>query len=246
MKIQIASDLHLEFWDGTNANQVKKVDRDLLILAGDISVGTGAKAFIKEHLKISPVVYVPGNHEYYDWMMRDELDAWWRNQAAKKLPDLHYLQMDEVVLDGVRIKGATWYSDFWGEGSEYAQQGIADFKYPYNQPGIWDTDKHLDAHVQATEWLKQGERADVIVTHFPPTKEAIAKIYMSPNPASIFNSYFINDKEDLVRELNPKLWISGHTHTPFDYMVGNCRCVGNPRGYPNESNLFSVAKIIEI
>ena len=28
-----------------------------------------------------------------------------------------------------------------------------------------------------------------------------------------------------------KLWTHGHTHEPFDYMVGETRIVCNPRGY---------------
>ena len=27
------------------------------------------------------------------------------------------------------------------------------------------------------------------------------------------------------------LWIHGHTHTSFDYRVGGCRVICNPRGY---------------
>ena len=29
----------------------------------------------------------------------------------------------------------------------------------------------------------------------------------------------------------PVLWVHGHTHDSFDYQVGNCRVVCNPRGY---------------
>jgi len=28
-----------------------------------------------------------------------------------------------------------------------------------------------------------------------------------------------------------KLWTHGHTHHPFDYMIGGTRIVCNPRGY---------------
>ena len=56
MKIQIASDLHLEFSNGENAKLVESVDRDLLILAGDIAVGRGSKSFIAEQLQFSPVI----------------------------------------------------------------------------------------------------------------------------------------------------------------------------------------------
>ena len=29
----------------------------------------------------------------------------------------------------------------------------------------------------------------------------------------------------------PSLWIHGHIHESFDYDVGNCRVLCNPRGY---------------
>ena len=29
----------------------------------------------------------------------------------------------------------------------------------------------------------------------------------------------------------PVLWVHGHTHNSFDYQVGNCRVVCNPRVY---------------
>jgi len=62
MKLAIFSDLHNEFTPWTPPETVKKAD--VVILAGDIDVGVkgvlwAAKTFSQ------PVVYVPGNHEYY-------------------------------------------------------------------------------------------------------------------------------------------------------------------------------------
>ena len=36
------------------------------------------------------------------------------------------------------------------------------------------------------------------------------------------------------RDLQPKLWIHGHTHDRCDYAIGNTRVVANPLGYPTE------------
>ena len=38
-------------------------------------------------------------------------------------------------------------------------------------------------------------------------------------------SEFILDRPQI------KLWTHGHTHQPFDYMIGDTRVVCNPRGY---------------
>ena len=38
-------------------------------------------------------------------------------------------------------------------------------------------------------------------------------------------SEFILDRPQI------KLWTHGHTHDPYDYMIGSTRIVCNPRGY---------------
>ena len=71
MKIQIASDLHMELWKRDLPDPERQFApdeaRDLLILAGDIVDGNRdyGLAFIRRELDLSPVVYVPGNHEYH-------------------------------------------------------------------------------------------------------------------------------------------------------------------------------------
>jgi len=59
MKIQVMSDLHLEF----GAFEIPRTDADVIVLAGDIHVGIKAIDWIKNQTK--PVIYVLGNHEYY-------------------------------------------------------------------------------------------------------------------------------------------------------------------------------------
>ena len=60
MKLQILSDIHLEF----GPFKIPKTDADVIILAGDIHIGTAAVDWIKSQTK-KPVLYVAGNHEYY-------------------------------------------------------------------------------------------------------------------------------------------------------------------------------------
>ena len=245
MKIQIASDLHLEFDDYNRVRMVPATDRDLLVLAGDINMGRRAKSFIQEQLELSPVVYVPGNHEYYEEIKRSELDDWWREMADTELPGLHYLQMDDVMIGGIRIRGATWYSDFWGGEGHYASTHVTDFQPPYNQPGDWCVEDHKRAHEVTTSWLATDTSADVIVTHFPPSKRA--NLYDTPLRISFTDSYYFNDQDDLVRELQPRLWISGHAHVPYDFMIDDCRCIGNPCGYPGQvEKHYRKSKVVEL
>ena len=62
-------------------------------------------------------------------------------------------------------------------------------------------------------------------------------------------NYTINDLSDFILD-NPNIsfWNHGHTHFPFDYMIGETRVLCNPRGYlPYEAdNGFDVNFTFEV
>jgi len=61
MKFHILSDLHIEF----EPFVLPESDADIILLAGDTSVGTrGIDWAIKQSCN-KPVMYVAGNHEFY-------------------------------------------------------------------------------------------------------------------------------------------------------------------------------------
>lgn len=256
MRIQIASDLHLEGCPGHLPGEAafRPVrDRDLLILAGDIGVAMKAWPFVERELATSPVIYVPGNHEYYTKSRRADVDANW-HRCAKTHPDLHYLVGEGVEIDGVRFWAAPWYSDLWGiapdcaSGARYhrnVERGINDF-WPLWGGGEWSLARHIGDHLMQTDALQsQAGRVDVVITHWPPTKAAIHPKF----DGDALNPYFINDKPDLVREIGAMAWISGHTHEAYDYQEGPTRCIGNPTGYLGEerqSRLFRPDRIVEV
>ena len=252
MKIQIASDLHLEFGNraAPAAHSFRTVpDRDVLVLAGDIGRQRMARFFVERELETSPVLYVPGNHEYYSGRSRTSIDAGWRTLAAEH-PGLHYLVAEGAEIDGVRFWGAPWYSDLWGSTDprdlETVQTGINDFSAWFNGGGEWNVPRHINCHLAQTDLLAaQAGQVDVVITHWPPTKGAIHPRF----EGDMLNPYFINDREDLVRTVGATLWISGHTHEAFDYRVGTTRVVGNPTGYPDErrvSRLFRPDRTVEV
>ena len=62
-----------------------------------------------------------------------------------------------------------------------------------------------------------------------PTLEAIDKALHSGGHK---NLYFINETNLLVRYADKKLWVSGHTHSPFDNMADQSKVLGSPKGCP--------------
>ena len=246
MKVQIASDLHFEIWKHHQPDPVDQFapdeDRDLLILAGDIVDGKRqwGMPFIRRELDVSPVIFVPGNHEYYHAKRRDT-EAFWRDFSSAG-EGFHYLNDDTVEFGGLRFYGAEWCTDFWGKPPVLFHNMIQDF---HVTPG-WDTYAHLEEHKRITAHIADlAGKVDVVITHFPPTVEAIDQALYAGDHN---NPYFINDAAPLVEYVGAKLWVSGHTHSPFDFAVGPTRVMGNPRGYPFVPARpgFAASKTVEV
>ena len=235
MKIQIASDLHLEL----RRNHEPEIHdfypvegRDVLVLAGDIGTHVNAWGFIEEELRRSPVIYVPGNHEYYSWQTREHTDEVWR-QKAKQNPNLHYLIAEGVTIGGVRFWGAPWYSDLFSRRApgylRLIAESLNDFDPKYDDFGRWTVHRHLEEHARQTGLLReQAGKIDVVITHWPPTRDAVATRF----EGNALNGYFVNDNEGLVHMIGARVWISGHVHDAYRAVVGDTLVIGNPAGYP--------------
>jgi hypothetical protein len=69
----------------------------------------------------------------------------------------------------------------------------------------------------------------VVVGHHSPSKLSTKPQYEGE---FIVNGAYSSDLSELMLD-HPqiKMWTHGHTHHNFDYMIGSCRVVCNPRGY---------------
>jgi hypothetical protein len=94
-------------------------------------------------------------------------------------------------------------------------------------------------------FLEQA-KADVIVTHHAPFFQSIEAEFQG----DVLNTFFVNNL-DPERFPKTKLWIHGHVHTPFDYLVPDgdhgIRVVCNPLGYPTSRARRRVGiKVVEV
>jgi hypothetical protein len=146
-----------------------------------------------------------------------------------------------TVIGGVRFLGATLWTDFALEGTDpisidramaHAQYGMYD--YQVIRRGDDRRFRPADAraiHLEQLRWL-ESQLADefvgttVVVTHHLPHRQSIHPKYK----ASDLNPGFASDLSKLMG-LSVSLWIHGHTHESFDYVINNTRVVCNPRGY---------------
>lgn len=133
MKLLILSDLHLEF----ALFQPAETDHDVVILAGDIGVGPETIAEAAHLFAGKPIIFVPGNHEYYNTVLNECAEIM-RNKA--KGLGVHFLDNDEVVIDGVRFIGSTLWTDFRLFGDEpgriRARQGQLEY-YGFPNNPLW-------------------------------------------------------------------------------------------------------------
>ena len=102
--VAIYCDLHLEF----EAWTPPILDVDLVILAGDIHTGVQGIAWA-ERAFTAPVVYVPGNHEFYGHDI-DDLPAAVRRAARDG--HVHLLDGARAAISGLTVAGVTLWTDY--------------------------------------------------------------------------------------------------------------------------------------
>ncbi len=245
MKIQIVSDLHLEF-GGNIINKLKKCKSDILILAGDTHTHKYVIPTIKDIHKLikKPIIFIPGNHEYYG-TNKKEMDE----KFEEELTDdgIFYLNNKTCIIDDITFIGTTgWWDESNGIVTYIIMKNLNDFHYikdiHQNNKGIY-WGKQARLFLETT--LKNVKTEKIVcITHHAPTVQSIPKLYRYDN----LNAVYANKWEDLIFKYNPNLWIHGHTHTSFDYQLNNTNIVCNPRGYFNYeiNDIFNPQFIKEI
>ncbi|MCY1262509.1 Calcineurin-like phosphoesterase [compost metagenome] len=247
MHLRILSDLHHEHFGGLRP--LPEVEADVVVLAGDIHEHLQGLHWAREAFPDTPIIYVSGNHEFYHSDL-PELTQSMRNLA--RALDIHFLENDAVVIDGVRFLGATLWTDFQLYGSEAAQLAHAkalrlmpDFDCVdyFTQPYTPELSSSL---FQASrDWLAaQLDEAfpgpTVVVTHHAPSARSIPQQYVG----DALSPAFASDLEALAARCD--LWIHGHVHERMDYRIGKARIVANPGGYPREECNFDPCWLVEV
>jgi hypothetical protein len=167
------------------------------------------------------------------------------NVLAEHLPKgIHYLENDFVTIQDWVFLGATLWTDFRNENAlemMEAAQCMNDYKVirigsNYRKLNPDDTLKfHKKSKQFLIERLEQFKDTKTwVLTHHAPSYQSVHPKYKS---SGIANGAFVSDLDDLILN-NPqiKYFSHGHTHESFDYMIGGCRVICNPRGYYNGYN----------
>lgn len=238
VKIQLASDLHLEFLAKRFPGQhlvTPHPEADVLVLAGDICTGTKAIDYFGEWPV--PVIYVRGNHESYGGDI-DRVEKRLRAQSAGTA--VHFLERDRVDLAGVRFLGCTLWTDYELPIAQNLTRPLAmntaacdlyDHKMIKRGGRRFMPLQALNEHQLAHRWLTQQlavpwSGPTVVVTHHGVHPRSVHPRFAG----NALNAAFVSDLGGVLERAD--LWMHGHVHDGFDYRVGRARVVANPRGYP--------------
>jgi len=240
MNVLIYSDLHVE----SDNFQPPTAPVDTVVLAGDIGEGFRGLSWAAKHFPETPVVYVPGNQEFYyhDLDIIDEL-------KARAPSNIHVLHNNVALINGVRFLGSILWTDFELNGlqnksqsMQAAQDRMSDFRAIKYDGWPFEPEASLLLHQQSRDWLTRAldipyDGPTIVVTHHAPSRKSTHPRYQD----SILNPAFASDLESLMDQKRVQYWIHGHTHDNFDYEVNGTRVLCNSRGYVsnNDSHDFN-------
>jgi len=214
------------------------------------------------------VIYVMGNHEYYHSDFATALGEMRRKLAH--LPNLYILEREIKTIDDVTFIGGTLWTDMNKQDPltlYHMRTMMNDFRVIQNsavpvhfktQEGEFKTrvgrlspEDVVEEHVKMKQYIEvvtamlgKNPNKYVVVGHHSPSKQSTHEMYADD---TVMNGGYSSDMDEFI-ENHPeiKLWTHGHTHHPFDYVIGETRIVCNPRGYINHEPAASNFKLLTV
>lgn len=265
MKIDILSDLHLDFYFKPHLTISKNIISlfreiftdnetraigDVLIIAGDIGHYNEQnikilKIFQKEFYK--HIVCVLGNHDYY--LVNSEARYTFENDSFKRVKhmrelinqekNIYCLNGEVIEIEGIRFGGV----DSWYDGS-YIKKYFTQFDNNHINL-LWNE------NINDSRLIKGISRFDDIAKLEIPKLENIYKecdvMITHVNPSideehinekyrnSPINTFFTFDGSKYYKNGSMRYWLFGHTHDVIEYEMEDVKFLCNPLGYPTES-----------
>ncbi len=226
MNVWYLSDLHLEYRDYKLAlGDLCPPGAQVLVLAGDIGNGIEAVEWMnRQQTEIGiPIVFVPGNHDFFDYE-RTDLFALLVEMQAIAAPRVHILYNESLELDGVMFLGTTLWTDYHysDQPDRYSQLDLMraaamfpDYDAIYRGDSKFTPQDCAELHEEARDWLEtelltlrdQGCDRRVVATHYLPSPRSLDPRFLGQDT----NAAFCSDLPDAFLGL-AKVWLHGHTH----------------------------------
>ena len=248
MRIQYASDLHIEFSDNNEFLRIKplKPQAKILILAGDIVLFHG----LSKHLdffrycadNFEQTYWIPGNHEYYHSDLSERSGSF----TEAIFPNVMLLNNSKIILDDTTFIFSTLWSYIRPENAINVRSQLNDFHLITNNESRLTVDLFNQMHKDIKDYILQelqnvSTEKTVVVSHHVPTFSHYPQKYI----ASIINDAFTVELSDIIERFQPDAWIYGHSHfNTKDFSLGKTQVLTNQLGYVshNEHKEFKNSK----
>lgn len=196
------------------------------------------------------VIYIAGNHEFYHGKWKASLDH--LREECAVFNNVYFLENDMKTIGEHTFIGCTLWTDM-NKGDPLTLHAIGDMMNDFR---IIRNDEHgycklrpthaMYRHHQSMSYIKnivQGMHDEkfVVVGHHAPSKQSTHPKYQNDY---LMNGGYSSDLSEFILD-HPqiKLWTHGHTHDPFDYLIGTTRVVCNPRGYKGHDEQADVFQL---
>lgn len=282
-KIDITSDVHWDSYIPFHLNKQQKIrwfeclfqaavpknNSNTLLISGDLSHYNNLSLQAFEILKsfYKDIVFIHGNHDLYlPELFNKVVDEQYGNNSfnrlnelitlSKKIPNVHYLNGDIINIDGIKILGSCFWYDY-SYGEKYFQkpkfyfdrlwESWSDNRFSRNKGERFDCLTYFESQLEKLKVI--NEEVDVVMSHMLPLNELVENKFAFDETTA----FFVFDGREIIRKFKPKVWVFGHTHSPFDNIIGNTRFINNALGYAptpfwtyNTSEYIRPFKTIEI
>jgi len=253
MKIQYASDLHLEFPQNSKylINNPLKVTGDILILAGDIHV-FNSKTFLTDPFwdwaskNYKKVIVGFGNHEFYGGYDLSNM----KDGFQYKIRDNVYYYYNCVIsINDIDIIISPLWSHISEKNEDIISSTFNDFRLIKMGENILTVQDYNKEHEKCLNFIKKAmneskAKTKIIVTHHVPS----SLLYTEESDLDIEEGTTV-DLTDYIKNCGAKYWIFGHSHQNVDEVtIGETRCLCNHVGYVmnDEESTFDNSKYIDL
>ena len=236
MKVQFASDLHLEFYGNATylARNPFKAVGDVLVLAGDTMPLKEYDSYSRHRFfdwcadNYRQTFLVPGNHEYYRDDLQEYPDSWMKDLR----PNVWMCENKSFLIDDTEFILSTLWSHIPGKDWPALQRGMTDFHLIRYGRKLLTQSVYNAMHERDLAFIKDAvskSRAahKVVVTHHVPTRLCVAPEF----EGSALESGFTVDLTEYIESSGIDLWVYGHSHRSITRKVGDTLVTSNQIGY---------------
>ncbi len=148
--------------------------------------------------------------------------------------NVHFLENNSFVFQGVRFLGCTLWTDLFVEGEEKADalgDNLNDFRKIRFADNPFDPIEFSQLHQRSKTWLEKELAQPFSGKTVVDNPSCAFAMELEGSPNALKKLAYCNDLKPLLHEYEIAAWFHGHVHSQVDYRIAGARILCNPRGY---------------